>query len=127
MNPDLIAIAKKCYQAFVDKDRQMLESLIAPDFHFTSPLDNRLDRATFFDRCWPNSQSIAAFEYENIAAQGDRVCVTYVGTTVSGGRFKNTELLTVRNGKIVDAEVFFGWSLPHEAPENGFIDAPSKA
>jgi hypothetical protein len=23
------------------------------DFHFTSPLDNRLDRETYFRRCWP--------------------------------------------------------------------------
>ena len=44
MNADPIAIARKSYRAYVDKDRAAIESLIADDFHFTSPLDNRLDR-----------------------------------------------------------------------------------
>jgi hypothetical protein len=31
------------------------------------------------------------------------------------------EILTVRNGKIVEAEVYFGWTIPHEAGEGSFI------
>jgi hypothetical protein len=38
-----------------------------------------------------------------------------------GRRFQNTEVLTVRCGKIVEAEVYFGWSLPHPAPPGGFV------
>jgi len=34
---------------------------------------------------------------------------------------RNTEIFTLRNGKIVDVEVYFGWSIPHEAPEDGFV------
>ena len=33
---------------------------------------------------------------------------------VSGHRFRNTELNTVRNGKLVATEVYFGWNLPHK-------------
>jgi len=43
-----IAIAKACYEAYVNKDRAAIEALVAGDFHFTSPLDNRIDRATYF-------------------------------------------------------------------------------
>jgi hypothetical protein len=43
MKNDPIAIARACYRAYVDKDRPAIEALIAEDFHFTSPLDNRLD------------------------------------------------------------------------------------
>src|SRR5262245_52438268 len=43
-----IAIARAAYGAYVTKDRAALEKLIAKDFHFTSPLDNRLDRETYF-------------------------------------------------------------------------------
>jgi ketosteroid isomerase-like protein len=39
---------------------------------------------------------------------------------MSGETFRNTEILTVRNGKIVDVEVYFGWPIPHEAPLGGF-------
>jgi hypothetical protein len=46
---ELTVIAKASYTAFVDGNRDAIERLIAPDFHFTSPLDNRIDRKTFFE------------------------------------------------------------------------------
>jgi ketosteroid isomerase-like protein len=118
-----IQVAYACYDAYVQKDRDALEALIAPDFHFTSPLDNRIDRKTYFERCWPNSKTISAFEFINEAVQGDRVYVTYEGRATNGHRFRNTEVLTVQGSQIVDVEVYFGWSIPHEAPSGGFIEA----
>jgi hypothetical protein len=57
-----VAIARAAYEAYVAKDRTALEKLMVEDFHFTSPLDNRLDRETYFRRCWPNSKVIAGYE-----------------------------------------------------------------
>jgi ketosteroid isomerase-like protein len=123
MNPtDKAAVAKACYEAYVKKDRAAIEALLAEDFHFTSPLDNRLDRATYLERCWPNSQTAEAFDYVHVVEDGDRVFVTYEARNTGGHRFRNTEILTVGNGKIVEAEVYFGWSIPHEARPGGFID-----
>jgi ketosteroid isomerase-like protein len=122
MKNDPIAVARASYDAYVRKDRATIETLIGDDFHFTSPLDNRIDRSTYFKRCWPNSQSISAFDYVNLVANGDLVFVTYEGSNVDGGRFRNTEILTVRDQKIVEAEVYFGWSIPHKAPDGGFTD-----
>jgi len=116
-----IAVAKAVYQAYVDKDRASIERLIAPDFRFTSPLDNRLDREMYFRRCWPNSEGITGFAFIDIVQNGDRVFVTYEGSR-SGKGFRNTEVLTVRDGRLVEAEVYFGWSLPHAAPPGGFTD-----
>lgn len=42
---DTVAIARAAYEAYVSKDRASIEALIADDFHFSSPVDNRLDRA----------------------------------------------------------------------------------
>jgi hypothetical protein len=56
MQSDPIAVARPSYIAYANKDRAAIEALIADDFHFTSPLDNRLNRATYFERCWPNSR-----------------------------------------------------------------------
>jgi ketosteroid isomerase-like protein len=119
---DNIAITRACYDAYVTKNRAAIEKLLAPDFHFTSPLDNRLDRATYFRRCWPNSESSAGFDFINLVPDGDRVFVTYVGRSNNGHRFRNTEIVTLRNHQIVEVEVYFGWSLPHEAPDGSFID-----
>lgn len=122
MQWDPIAVARASYQAYVDKDRAALERLVAANFHFTSPMDNRLDREAYFKICWPNSRFLAGFDFLHCAAEGDRVFVAYEATTNDGKRFRNTELLTVQNGKLVEAEVFFGWDLPHRAPTGQHID-----
>jgi ketosteroid isomerase-like protein len=114
-------IARASYRAYVENDRAAIEKLIDDDFHFTSPLDNRIDRKTYFERCWPNSQTTEAFDFIHVAADGERVFVTYEGQWSGGKRFRNTEILTIRAGKIVEAEVYFGWSIPHEASEGGFV------
>ncbi len=114
-----LALVKASYAAYVGKDRAALERILADDFHFTSPLDNRLDRKTYFARCWPNSETIAGYDFVHVLSDGERVFVTYEART-AGGRFRNTEILTVRGGQIVEAEVYFGWSVPHEAPAGGF-------
>jgi len=117
-----IDIAKRSFQAFVQNDRAANEALIAEDFHFTSPLDNRIDRATYFDRCWPNHEWITDFRFVRLVANGDEVIVTYEGRNDSGGIFRNTEVLTIRDNRIVEVEVYFGWNVPHAAPLGGFVD-----
>ena len=119
---DNVAIARAAYEAYVAKDRAAIERLITPDFHFTSPLDNRIDRATYFAPCWPNSETIKDFDFINLVADGDRVFVTYEGRHADGRRFRNTEIVTVRQNQIVDVEVYFGWSIPHEAKPGGFLE-----
>ena len=122
MTNDPVAIARACYEAYVRKDRAAIDALIAQDFHFTSPLDNHLDRATYFTRCWPNSERITGFEFVRLLANGDAVFVTYEASTTDGHSFRNTEILTIRRSQIVDVEVYFGWSLPHKAPSGGFVN-----
>jgi ketosteroid isomerase-like protein len=117
-----VAAARSCYEAYVTRDRVAIEALIADDFHFTSPLDNRIDRNTYFKRCWTGSEGMEDYEFVNLVPVGDRVFVTYEVRIRGGRRFRNTEILTFRNGQLVDAEVYFGWSLPHQAAEGRFID-----
>lgn len=118
---DNVAIARAAYEAYVSKDREAIEKLIAQDFHFTSPLDNRIDRATYFKICWPNSERIKAFDFINLVPDGDRVFVTYEGHGVSSDRFRNTEIITVRDGQLVEVEVYFGWSIPHKAKPGAHV------
>ena len=68
---DSAEIAKQMYLAYVDKDRSAIERLIAEDFQFTSPLDNRLDRKTYFERCWPNSRPFAQFAQSSNHPSGE--------------------------------------------------------
>jgi ketosteroid isomerase-like protein len=114
-------VVRDTLQAYVDKDRDAIERLIAADFHFSSPLDNRIDRASYFRLCWPNSRTMEDFEIVRMATEGDVVFVTYIGT-VSGRRFRNTEAHTLRDGKVVEVEVYFGWNVPHDVAEGEHAD-----
>lgn len=122
MSNAIASIVRRSYQAYVDKDRAAIEALIAADFHFSSPLDNRIDRETYFERCWPNSNTIEGFDFLRLETVAERAFVTYEGRSTNGHRFRNTEILTVRGAQIVDVEVYFGWSIPHPAPEGRFVD-----
>jgi ketosteroid isomerase-like protein len=123
MISDVVVIARASYLAFADKNRKAMEALIADDFHFTSPLDNRIDRKTYFERCWPGSDRIRSFEFIHLVPDGDQVFVTYEGEWEDRQRFRNTEIMTVRDGKIAEVEVYFGWSIPHRAAPGGFVDS----
>lgn len=107
--------AKAIYDAYVAKDRAAAECLIADDFRFTSPLDNGLDRDSYFAICWPNSANTEGFEIVHMVEHGAQVFVTYEGQSKQT-RFRNTEILTVRGGQITAVEVYFGWNVPHEVP-----------
>jgi len=109
-------ISRASLMAYVEKDRSAIESLIAPDFHFTSPIDNRISRDTYFELCWPNSETMAEVEIMHAIDDGDRAWIVYEATTTTGRRFRNTELHATRNGKLVDVEVYFGWEVPHSVP-----------
>ena len=88
MKDDTIAIARRAYQAYVDKNRAVIEVVIGDDFHFTSPRDNRIDRDAYFDRCWKNSDTITGFTFINLVADGERVFVTYEGQRSTGKPFR---------------------------------------
>jgi ketosteroid isomerase-like protein len=117
-----ISIVRKYFQAYTDRDRAAIEGLVDEALRFTSPRDNRIDRATYFRRCWKNSEAIVGCKMIQILADGGRVFVIYEMAWTTGRASRNTELFTLRNGKIVEVEVYFGWSIPHEAPEGGFVE-----
>jgi hypothetical protein len=117
-----LAVVRGCLEAYVAKDRPAIEALIADDYHFTSPIDNALDRTTYFARCWPNSKTMTRFDYIYQVEDVDRAFIVYEAHTTAGKTFRNCEVHTVRNGRLIATEVYFGWDLPHKALPGGFIE-----
>ena len=79
-----VAVARAAYQAYVTKDRSSLEALIADDFHFTSPLDNRIDRDTYFERCWPNSERSEGGVFLNTRRRSPRIRASVISNGPPG-------------------------------------------
>lgn len=115
-------VVRAALRAYVDKDRAAMEALVAETYRFTSPLDNELDRPTYFERCWPNNETLAGFDRIHEVEQGDTAFVVYEGYTFDGKRFRNTEVHTVKDGQLLATEVYFGWDIPHKAAPGGFVD-----
>ena len=118
-------VVRETLQAYVDQDREAIEQLIAEDFHFSSPLDNRIDRDAYFRLCWPSSENMEDFEIVRLVSGGDVVFVTYIAT-MGGRRFRNTEVHTLLDGKIIEVEVYFGWNVPHDVPAGEHADAKAE-
>lgn len=114
---DNLATARALFDAYRAKDRAAAERLIAEDFRFFSPWDNGLDRRQYFEICWPNSRRLRDFKLTDAIAHGERVFVTYEILTRKGERFRNAEVLTVRNGRVSAVEVYFGWDIPHRVAQ----------
>ena len=54
---------RRCYAAYESGDPAALEESLSDDFTFYSPPDPGIDRATYFERCWPNAELISSFEF----------------------------------------------------------------
>jgi ketosteroid isomerase-like protein len=108
---DRAALARACYAAYETGDRAALERLIGDPFEFWSPHDDGLDRAAYFERCWPAHEVQARFEIVREHIDGDEVVVTYEAERTDGTRFRNTEVLTFAGDRCRKVEVYFGWNL----------------
>jgi ketosteroid isomerase-like protein len=107
-------LARSAFRAYETGDRELIESLIADEFAFHAPPDPHLDRAAYFERCWPNAGLIDSYEIVRLIEDGDEVVVTYESVKTDGSRFRNTEVLRFEGDRIVEVEVYFGWDLPSE-------------
>jgi ketosteroid isomerase-like protein len=108
---DRLTIARELYGAYETGDRGVAERHLSDDLVFFSPADVGIDRATYFERCWPNAETIAVYSFERLFEHGDEVVVTYEATRADGTRFRNTEVLGFSGEQVSRVEVYFGWNL----------------
>lgn len=106
-----VQVVRDLYRAYETGDRALVERHLSDDFVFSAPPDVGIDRARYFERCWPNAQAIAAFEYQRLIEAGDEVVVTYEATRTDGRRFRNTEIFGFDGDVVNRVEVYFGWDV----------------
>jgi ketosteroid isomerase-like protein len=99
---------REYFSAYQSGDRKLVERLLSDDFTFTSPVDDHIDKATYFERCWPNSQSIESHDIEKLFDRDNEVFVRYLLHKKDGKKFRNTEFFSFEGDKIKSVEVYFG-------------------
>jgi ketosteroid isomerase-like protein len=101
-------IIRALFAAYLSNDRKAVEANFTDSFRFTSPYDDEIDKATYFERCWRVSDWIERQELERIFVEGEGAFVTYKCTAKSGRSFRNTEFFTFEGDKIKRIDVYFG-------------------
>ena len=101
-------LLSRYYNAYQTHDRAVIEAALAEDFTFTSPYDDAIDRATYFERCWPNSGVFQSITLEKVFEEGEEAFARYRVLTKDGREFGNTEFFTFRGEQIASVQVYFG-------------------
>ena len=101
-------IIRALFAAYLSNDRKAVEDAFTDDFHFTSPYDDDIDKATYFVRCWRVTDWIERHELERIFLEGDEAFVTYRCLAKDGKSFRNTEFFSFEGDKIKRIDVYFG-------------------
>lgn len=109
------------FAAYLADDRERIEDALSDDFRFTSPYDDGIDKPTYFERCWNNSDWIERHHLERIFVKGDEAFVTYLCVAKGGKRFRNTEFFVFAGAKVKRIDVYFG-----AAHENGVFARQSE-
>ncbi|KRR22126.1 ketosteroid isomerase [Bradyrhizobium lablabi] len=96
------------FRAYLSNDRKFVEDAFSDEFRFTSPFDDNIDKATYFARCWQNSDWIERHELERIFVDGDAAFVTYRCVAKDSKSFRNTEFFVFDGDKVRRIDVYFG-------------------
>jgi ketosteroid isomerase-like protein len=108
MNAQKAKIIRALFAAYMANDRKAVEDALTDDFRFTSPYDDRIDKKTYFERCWRDTGWIARHELEKIFVENDEAFVTYKCLARGGKSLRNTEFFAFAGDKIKRIDVYFG-------------------
>ena len=109
--PDTTDLIRKFFAAYEARDRDYVSGHMADDFTFTSPYDDAIDKAAYFERCWPvSARVIKQNVLERIVEQGNEAFVTYRCETHDGDTFRNTEFFVFEGERVKSIDVYFGAS-----------------
>ena len=101
-------VVKAYYTAFVKKDWNSMQQILADGFTFSSPLDDHISVKVFKEKCWPNAYKIKRIDVDKVVINGDEAVVITNGWTTTGKLFRNSDYFKCKDGKIASYECFFG-------------------
>ncbi|MGP8297293.1 nuclear transport factor 2 family protein [Streptomyces inhibens] len=108
-----VEVVRAAFAAYLAQDRAAIDRLLAEDFVFTSPQDDHIDKAAFLEVCFPTADRLRRQEIlDAVAIDDEQVYVRYAYELKTGERHRNVEVQTVRDGRITEAQVYFGGRFP---------------
>ena len=102
-------VVRKYYAAWETKDWHAVDTLLADDFTFSSPLDDRISKSDFKTGCWDTQIAyIDRFDLNQLLATDNDAFVMYVCHTANGKTFQNVEYFQFRKDQVTAVRCYFG-------------------
>ncbi|TBN58396.1 nuclear transport factor 2 family protein [Glaciihabitans arcticus] len=103
-----IDVAKASFDAYRRQDADAMLRVLSPDYRFTSPQDDHIDRDAFMERCFPTADRFSTSTVLELVSTPTGVLYVYEYELTDGGRYRNVELIRVEGDQLVETQVFFG-------------------
>jgi ketosteroid isomerase-like protein len=101
-------LVRAYFAAYEAGDRRAIEAVLGDGFTFSSPQDDRIDRNTYLERCWPGSEKIRAVRIRQLFAEGAEALVRYEAELTSGATYRGAEYFRTDAGRIQEVDTYFG-------------------
>lgn len=103
------ATIRKWYAAWDAKDWSQLNTLLADEFTFSSPVDDHIGKAAFKTKCWDTQNGlIERFDLLSVSGTERDAFALYVGHTKKGNTFRNVEYFRLAGDCVEALECYFG-------------------
>ncbi|EXG79294.1 nuclear transport factor 2 family protein [Cryptosporangium arvum] len=106
-----VEVVRASMAAYRAQDLDAASALLASDYVFFSPQDAGIDKATFLERCFPTADRFAEQEVVHVVDLGGGEVFLLYEYVVESGRYRNAEVSRVRDGQLVETQVYFGGRL----------------
>lgn len=107
---DTIQAYFSCYET---GDQTTLENLLDEQFEFSSPHDQKLDKTSYFERCWGFNKTVKEYQILKYIESSNEAFLNYRAITYDNRSIENVEYFEIKDGRIVRIKVFYG-NLPEK-------------
>jgi ketosteroid isomerase-like protein len=105
---DREATVRGLFAAYLANRKDEVSDMLTEDFTFSSPRDDHIGKAAYFERCWPQPPVFRAIHIERISLEDNEALVRYRADKQDGGAFRNVEVIRFHGDRIASVEVYFG-------------------
>lgn len=105
---DREATVRGLFAAYLANRKDEVSDMLTEDFTFSSPRDDHIGKAAYFERCWPQPPAFSAIHIERISLEDNEALVRYRADKRDGGSFRNVEVIRFHGDRVASVEVYFG-------------------
>ncbi len=105
---DREATVRGLFAAYLANRKDEVSDMLTEDFTFSSPRDDHIDKAAYFEHCWPQPPVFRTIHIERISLEDNEALVRYRAEKRDGSAFRNVEVIRFHGDRIASVEVYFG-------------------